>query len=153
MRTPEAFGCGCALFDYDNDGWLDVLLVADPHPLIYRNENGRRFADVTSQTQLSSSHAEDWIGCAVGDYDGDGWLDVLLTGFHRLALLRNAEGDRFEDLTERVGLDPSNHEHWGSSAGWMDLDGDGDLDLVILNYVVFGPESKQYCEPRKGVLS
>ena len=153
MRTPEAFGCGCAMFDYDNDGWLDVLLVAEPHPILYRNEYGQRFADVTSQTRLSNCYADDWIGCAVGDYDGDGWLDVLLTGFHRLTLLHNAGGNRFEDLTEQAGLDPSNHEHWGSSAGWMDLDSDGDLDLVILNYVVFGPESKQYCELSSGVFS
>lgn len=153
MRTPEAFGCGCALFDYDNDGWLDVLLVADPHPVIYRNVHGRRFTDVTSDLRLSNSEANDWIGCAVGDYDADGWLDVLLTGFHRLALLRNAGGNRFEDMTEQVGLDPSNHGHWGASAGWMDLDSDGDLDLVILNYVVFGPDSKQYCELSQGVLS
>lgn len=153
MRAREAFGCGCAFFDYDNDGWLDVLLVADPHAILYRNIQGERFEDVSAEAGLTLTRAEDWIGCAVGDYDGDGWLDLLLTGFHRLALLRNAAGGRFEEVTGQVALDPFNHEHWGSSAGWMDLDGDGDLDLVVLNYVVFGPEVKQYCELHPGVLS
>lgn len=153
MRSTEAFGCGCALLDYDNDGWLDVLLVTEPHAVLYRNVKGERFEDVSNAAGLSLTRADDWIGCAVGDYDGDGWLDLLLTGFHRLALLRNAAGQRFEEVTGQVELDPLNHGHWGSSAGWMDLDSDGDLDLVVLNYVVFGPEVKQYCELHPGVLS
>lgn len=153
MRSPEAFGCGCALLDYDNDGWLDVLLAADPHAVLYRNIKGERFEDVSAEVGLSRIEGNDWIACAVGDYDGDGWLDILLTGFHRLALLRNAAGQKLEDVTGQVELDPFNHGHWGASAGWMDLDRDGDLDLVILNYVVFGPESKQYCELHPGVFS
>ncbi len=153
MRSPEAFGCGCALLDYDNDGWLDVLLVADPRAVLYRNVKGERFEDVSAEIGLSLIEGNDWIACAVGDYDGDGWRDILLTGFHRLALLRNAAGQKFEDVTGQVELDPFNHGHWGASAGWMDLDRDGDLDLVILNYVVFGPESKQYCELHPGILS
>ena len=60
---------------------------------------------------------------------------------------------RFELATEAAGLDAANHGHWGASAGFMDLDGDGWLDLVILNYVVFGPQSQQYCELAPGVLS
>lgn len=153
MRANEAFGCGCATFDFDNDGWQDILLVADPHPVLYRNSGRGTFEDVTAARGLKWQSDADWTGCAIADYDGDGWLDVLLTGFHRLALLRNAEGQRFENVTESTGLDPQNHEHWGSSAGFMDLDGDGWLDLVILNYVVFGPDSKQYCEFERGVLT
>jgi hypothetical protein len=165
MRSPEAFGCGCATFDYDNDGWQDVLLVADPHVRLYHNEGGRRFEEVTESSGLMSSQADwvtasglptplpDWIAAAVGDYDGDGWLDLLLTGFHRLALFKNDGGKAFVDVTTQAGLDPANHEHWGASAGFMDLDGDEYLDLVILNYVVFGPDSKQYCELTTGVLS
>lgn len=152
MRSPEAFGSGCALFDYDADGWVDVLLVADPHPVLYHNIGGKKFEDMTVESGLALADG-DWMGCAVGDYDGDGRLDLLLTGFHRLALFRNADGGRFEEVTGQVELDPWNHGHWGASAGFMDLDNDGDLDLVILNYVVFGPESKQYCELTKGVLS
>ena len=200
MRSPEAFGCGCATLDYDNDGLQDILLVADQHPLLYHNMGGNQFADVTSTCGLMTvkldltdvvisdvegdldrhdrlrddsqststptgefdgDHAEPgqprnesrWTGVAVGDFDGDGWLDVLLSGIHRLALFRNEEGKTFVEVTKQAGLDLTNHGHWGSSAGFMDLDGDAHLDLVILNYVVFGPESKQYCELSPGVLS
>lgn len=152
MRSPEAFGCGCAAFDFNNDGWQDVLLMADPYPHLFQNDGTGHFADVTSSSGLQTLHA-DWTGCAIGDYDGDGWLDALLTGFHQLALLKNQSGIRFENLTSEAGLDPQNHEHWGASAGFMDLDRDGWLDLVILNYVQFGPESKQYCELQPGVKS
>lgn len=153
MRTIDAFGCGCAAFDFDLDGWQDILLVADPHPVLYRNSDGVKFVDVTDSTGLKRTGDDDWTGCAIGDYDGDGWFDVLLTGLHRLALYRNLEGRRFEETTVQAGLAPDNHKHWGASAGFMDLDGNGWLDLVVLNYVVFGPESKQYCELRPGVKS
>lgn len=153
MRTNEAFGCGCAAFDFDNDGWQDILLVADPHPVLYHNLKGTQFVDVTEDTGLKRGGVADWTGCAVGDYDGDGRLDVLLTGFHRLALYRNLAGKRFEETTEQAGLDPANHNHWGASAGFMDLDGDAWLDVVLLNYLEFGPKSKQYCELRPGVRS
>ncbi|HEV3004333.1 MAG TPA: VCBS repeat-containing protein, partial [Pirellulales bacterium] len=127
MRSPEAFGCGCAAFDYDNDGWQDVLLVADPHARLYHNLGGSRFEEVTESVGLLSAQADwvtaaglpaslrDWIGAAVGDYDGDGWLDLLLTGFHRLALFKNDGGKGFIDVTTQAGLDPANHEHWGAS--------------------------------------
>jgi hypothetical protein len=148
MRTNDAFGAGCAAFDADNDGWQDVLLVGEPHPVFYRNEKGR-FTNVTSQTGLDAESAQ-WFGCAVGDYDGDGLLDVLLTGLRRLALYQNLGGCRFKAVTKEAGLDPANRNHWGTSAGFMDLDGDAWLDLVIVNFVEFGPESKQYCEPQPG---
>ncbi len=152
MRSNESFRCGCAAFDFDNDGWQDILLVADPHPQLFRNDGTGHFRNVTSEFGLQSLDA-DWIGCAIGDFDGDGWLDCLLTGFHRLALLRNLRGERFEDVTRSAGLDPQNHDQWGASAGFSDLDLDGWLDLVILNYVQFGPDSKQYCELHPGVKS
>ncbi len=122
----------------------------------------------------------------MGDYDGDGRLDLLLTGYHSLALLRNEEDSgpeigggirpssvlrlpslsapgqhrssvirhpSFRDVTREAGLDPHNRGHWGSSAGFMDLTGSGRLDLVLLNYVVFGPKEPQYCELIQGVRS
>ena len=152
MRSNEAFGCGCAAFDFNNDGWQDVLLVADPHPQLFRNDGAGHFVDVTAESGMTDLSA-DWMGCAIGDYDADGWLDVLLTGFHQIALLRNQFGAKFEDTTVQAGLDPRNHQKWGASAGFMDLDRDGWLDLVILNYVQFGPESKQYCELQPGIKS
>lgn len=165
LRNREAFGRGCAFLDYDGDGWQDVLLVSSPQVRLYRNRTespggassaSRRFEDMTEATGLSRIRG-DWIGCAVGDYDGDGDLDILLTGYHRLALLRNETGAggnrRFTDVTAAAGLDPNNRGHWGSSAGFMDLDGDAALDLVVLNYVIFGPGEKQYCEIAPNVIS
>jgi len=152
LRNLEAFGAGCAFLDYDDDGWQDILLVGQPHVALYHNLRNGRFEDVTARSGLDKTSGH-WFGVAVGDYDGDGRLDILLTGFHRLALLRNVGGGRFVDVTRQAGLDPANGGHWGSSAGFMDLDGSGRLALVIMNYVRFGPKDKQYCELTPGVVS
>ncbi len=152
MTALDAFGAGCAAFDCDNDGWQDVLLVATPHPRLFHNSGGGRFEDVTQESGLTTV-AGHWTGCAIGDYDGDGSLDVLLTGYHQLALYRNVGGLQFQEATDAAGLDRSNNGHWGAGAGFMDLDGDQRLDLVILNYVVYGPDSPQYCEFAPGVKS
>lgn len=151
LKTNETFGSGCAAFDADDDGLQDVLLVAEPHPVLYQNV-GHGFVDVTRRSGLDAQRGA-WYGCAIGDYDGDGGLDVLLTGLDALALYRNAGDFRFELVTEQAGLDPANHHHWGSSAGFMDLDGDAWLDLVVLNFVDFGPHVKQYCEMVPGERS
>ncbi|MSR60157.1 MAG: CRTAC1 family protein, partial [Planctomycetaceae bacterium] len=152
IPIQQTFGSGCAAFDADNDGWQDVLLVGDPHPALFRNEGAARFVNVTSESGLSEIQG-DWTGCAIGDYNGDGLLDILLTGFHRLALYKNLGALRFEAATEKAGLNPDNRDRWGASAGFMDLDGDGWLDLVILNYVVYGPDSTKHCEFKPGVMS
>lgn len=149
MRILEAFGCGCAAFDFDNDGWQDILLMATPHPTMFRNAGNGTFSDITDACGLAEVTAEKWLGCAVGDYDGDGWLDLVLTGYHRLALCRNQEGRRFVEMTSESGLDPTNSGHWATGAGFMDLDGDQWLDLVSLNFVAFGPDSKQFCEDER----
>jgi hypothetical protein len=153
MRINEAFGCGCAVLDIDLDGWHDLLLVADPHPVLYRNDMGKRFVDITQQAGLVRDGNDDWTGCAIGDFNGDGRQDFLLTGIHRLALYRNIDGTRFEEATSDAGLPRDNHGHWGASAGFMDLNNDGWLDLVILNYVAWGPHVKHYCELNDGVKS
>ncbi|MCA1596724.1 MAG: VCBS repeat-containing protein, partial [Chloroflexi bacterium] len=150
LTIGDSMGCGCAFFDFDNDGWQDILLVASPTVRLYHNLHNGHFEDVTHRAGLESVRGE-WRGVAVGDFNGDGRLDLLLTGYHRLALLKNMGGERFVDVTTAAGLDPSNRGHWASSAGFMDLDGDGWLDLVLLNYVDFGPRDRQYCTPRPGI--
>lgn len=150
MRNLEAFGSGCAFLDYDNDGWQDILLVARPCCRLFHNLKNGRFEDVTERSGLAKFQGY-WTGCAVGDVDGDGRLDIVLTGYHCLALLHNDPKKGFLDATSAAGLDPHNHNLWGSSAGFMDLAGKGRMDLVILNYVIFGPREPQYCAPAPGV--
>jgi hypothetical protein len=152
MTAVDAFGSGCGAFDGDNDGWQDVLLVADPFPKLFRNVGDGCFEDVTAGSGLTAVNG-DWTGCAMGDYDGDGLLDVLLTGYHQLALYKNLGGMKFREVTAEAGLDRSNHGNWGASAGFMDLDGDQWVDLVVLNYVIYGPDSQHYCEYAPGVRS
>jgi len=134
LRSLEAFGVGCAFLDYDNDGWQDILLVNKPTVAVFHNQRGR-FANVTKPLGFERFKG-DWKGVAVGDYDGDGWLDVLLTGYRCLALLRNDGGRKFIDATRAAGLSSTNRNHWGSSAGFMDLDANGTLDLVLLNFEI-----------------
>jgi hypothetical protein len=153
MRILEAFGCGCAFLDYDDDCWMDIIFVSRPHPILYHNRGNGTFEDVTASSGLAKLSCDWWTGVAVGDYNGDGRLDLVFTGYRRLALLKNINGKRFVEVTVQAGLDPLNHKHWGSSAGFMDLEGNGRLDLVLLNYVMFGPKEPQYCEIRAGVRS
>jgi hypothetical protein len=152
MRQIEAFGSGCVFFDYDQDGWQDVLFVGDPHVSLFRNCQGRSFRNVTATSGLTVPTG-DWCGCGVADADGDGWLDLFITGYHQLAYFRGTGDGHFVEVTSQAGFDPGNRGHWGSSAGFMDLDGDLDLGLVLLNYVIFGPQVQQYCEPAPGVRS
>ena len=153
MHSPDSFGSGCAFLDYDQDGWMDVICVGDPHVALYRNLQGQRFVNVTAACGLADGAEGNWNGCTVGDYDGNGYPDVLVTGLHALALFRNGGDGRFEDATLEAGFDPGNRGQWGASSGFMELDGDGDLDLVILNYCVFNDQVRQHCELAPGVLS
>lgn len=152
MTILDSIGSGCAAFDADDDGLQDILLLGHPRPVLYRNLGANRFEDVSTGSGLSEAEGI-WMGCAVGDYDGDGRLDLLLTAFHQLALFRNRGGFRFEPVTAAAGLAPHNHDKWGSSAGFMDLDRDGWLDLVVLDYLEFGPGFQQLCEFKEGVKS
>ncbi len=155
---PESMGSGCALFDYDGDGALDLLLVNGAHwpgreaagpaptPRLYRNRGDGRFEDVTEQVGLSFSLYG--MGCAAGDFDGDGDLDLYLTAVGDNRLLRN-DGGRFVDVTARAGVaggrwrseGGKEHPEWSTGAAWVDVDGDGWIDLFVCNYVRWSPET------------
>jgi hypothetical protein len=145
LTILETMGNGCAFFDYDNDGNLDVLLV-DRKLILYKGNGKGRFKDVTQSSGLPvlSGH---FMGCAVGDYDNDGWDDLYISGFRTGLLLRNEGGKTFRDVTKAAGLPL---QQWGTACGFADVDRDGLLDLFVANYVAFGHDPMKYiqrCEP------
>ncbi len=160
----ETMGCGIAWIDYDVDGWPDLFCVqagplppaADPtktHKL-YRNNRDGTFADVTDAVGLNRSGFG--VGCAVGDYDNDGFDDLLVTALGGVALFHNEPdpaapgGRRFADVTAGARLAGTN-PHYGTSCAWGDLDGDRFLDLFVCNYVEIDPANPMVCrDPEKG---
>jgi enediyne biosynthesis protein E4 len=145
LTILQTIGHGGAFLDYDNDGNLDILLV-DTQLTLYRGDGKGQFSERTQSVGLDrlSGH---FLGCAVGDYDNDGYDDLYISGYRSGALLHNENGKRFRDVTRTAGLKP---QPWGTSCGFSDLDGDGLLDLFLCNYVEFGPDPSRYpqrCEP------
>ncbi len=133
---------GVAFFDYDNDGWMDILLVngstlADlksgmcHSSKLYHNNQDGTFTDVTAKSGLA--HCGWGFGVAVGDYDNDGWEDVYITDLKGGKLYHNQHDGTFADVAEKAGV--GNHGQWGTSAAFGDYDNDGYLDLYIANYV------------------
>src|SRR5712672_3593965 len=140
----ETTGTGVAIFDYDNDGWPDILLVngtrlegfpagQGPTSHLYRNNHDGTFTDVTAKSGLA---ATGWgQGVCVGDYDNDGWEDVYITYYGKNRLYHNQSGV-FTEVAEKVGVSGSG-KAWGTGCAWVDYDRDGHLDLMIANYVDF----------------
>jgi hypothetical protein len=137
---PQCVGSGAALFDFDGDGRLDVLLLQNGGPgsgathRLFRQLPDGRFLDVSAGSGLDvDGHG---MGVAVGDVDNDGRPDVFLTEYGRVRLFRNAGGGTFTDVTAAAGLE---NPLWGTSAAFFDYDRDGWLDLVVVNYVDYDP--------------
>jgi hypothetical protein len=133
---PEMVGSGAALFDFDNDGRLDIYLLQNAGPnsqstnRLFRQGPDGRFTDVSAGSGLDiAGHG---MGVAIGDINNDGWLDVLVTEYGRIRLFLNKGNGTFTDVTKEAGLD---NPAWGSSACFVDYDRDGWLDLVVVNYV------------------
>lgn len=135
-------GNGCAFLDYDNSGNVSILLIDTNHVALYKGDGQGHFQDVSHAVGLDKLRGH-FLGCAVGDYDNDGYDDLYLSGYHTGVLLHNEEGQYFRDVTAEAGLKP---QSWGTSCGFADLFGDGRLDLFIANYVKFGVKDRQLCD-------
>jgi hypothetical protein len=147
---PETMGSGACFLDYDNDGWQDILLVnsADwpdhkthrSYPALYHNNRNGTFTDVTRQAGLAVEMYG--MGCAVGDFDNDGFEDVYITAVGNNHLFRNLGNGKFADVTARAGVA---NPGFSTSAIWFDYDNDGKLDLFVSHYVTWSAEKDQYC--------
>ena len=145
-------GGGIALFDYDNDGWLDIFVVngwglkdfpkgEEPTNHLYRNNRNGTFTDVTEKAGLVR---HGWgQGVCVGDYDNDGNLDLFVTYYGRNVLYHNNGNGTLTDVTRESGL-LQPEEHWNTGAAFLDYNRDGHLDLFVSNYVDFEYGTKLY---------
>ena len=178
---PETMGGGVALFDFDNDGDLDLFFtngarLGDPMPSgqkpdktdakyrnrLFRNDGAWKFTDVTAKGRLADSGTGYGMGTAVGDFDNDGFRDLYLTNYGRNVLYRNRGDGTFEDVTMKAGVAASG---WSASAGFFDYNNDGKLDLFVCRYLDWTfdksvpcgekPGTRAYCHPDtfKGVTS
>ena len=149
---PETMGGGVAFLDFDGDGAADLLFVngrdwpwrdgAKPGRAValYRNDGRGHFTDATAGSGLDANFYG--MGAAVGDYDNDGRVDVLITGVGENHLFRNLGSGKFEDVSARAGL-VNEPTRWSTSAAFVDYDTDGRLDLFICNYVKWSREIDQ----------
>lgn len=148
---PETLGSGCAFLDYDADGWQDILLVNSMdwpgHKTqkstlkLYKNNRNGTFTDVTRAAGLETELYG--MGVAVGDYNNDGFPDVLITCVGQNRLFQNTGKGTFVDVTKKSGL--LGRQAFSTSALWFDYDRDGLLDLFVCNYVNWSPEHDVFC--------
>ncbi len=147
----ESLGGGTAVLDYDLDGRLDVFFTGGGKyegkkilglpAALYRNTEDLSFQQVTVSADLAGdplySH-----GCHAGDFDNDGFPDLLVTGYGKLLLFHNQGDGTFVEMAQQAKLD---NKLWSSSAGWGDFNSDGLLDLYVCNYVNWSFENHPYC--------
>jgi enediyne biosynthesis protein E4 len=148
---PETLGSGCAFLDYDRDGWQDILLINGRdwpgHKKrrttlrLYHNNGNGTFTDVTARAGLDVEMYG--MGVAVGDYNNDGFPDILITCVGQNRLFRNTGKGTFVDVTSISGF--GKREGFSTSALWFDYDRDGLLDLFVCNYVKWSPEHDVFC--------
>ena len=162
----ETMGGGVALFDYDNDGRLDIFFtngakLSDPMPddgmpdkadpkywnRLFRQQDDGTFVDVTEKAGLTGMPQNAYgMGAAAADYDNDGFTDVYVTNFGSNTLYRNNGDGTFSDVTARAGVAAGG---WSASAGFFDADNDGDLDLFVTRYVEWSFKGNRYCGEKK----
>jgi hypothetical protein len=163
-HLPETVGAGCAFFDYDNDGWMDLYLVnsgvsdfytpaTPPRNALYHNNHDGTFSDVTDRAGVAGGRFG--MGVAAGDYDGDGWKDLYVTSYGLNILYRNNGNGTFTDVTNKAGVAAPG---WSTCAVWFDYDNDGKLDLFVSSFVYYDKSlnilctddlsRRYYCIPR-----
>ena len=150
----ESAGQGCAWFDYNNDGLLDLYVLSgrylegvtdhskpdgkDATNHLYRNNGDGTFTDVTDTAGVPGKGFA--MGVTVGDYDNDGYEDIYVTNWNSSILYHNNGDGTFTDVTEKAGVQ---NNHWGIGAAFVDYDRDGKLDLFVGNYLKFDPKVKK----------
>jgi enediyne biosynthesis protein E4 len=169
-HAPETMAGGVAVFDYNNDGKLDIFFTngADLKTLkkdspnyynrLFENDGKGHFTDVTDKAGLKGTGYD--TGVAIGDYDNDGYEDIFLAGVYHDTLYHNNGDGTFTDVTAKAGLNKTDPEYgplWSVAAAWIDVNNDGLLDLVVINYlkwdfsnepVCAGFGHNDYCHPK-----
>jgi len=170
-HAPETMAGGVAIFDYNNDGKLDIFFTngADIKTLkksspkysnrLFENDGTGHFKDVTAKAGLAGTGYD--TGVAIGDYDNDGYEDIFVGGVHRNTLYHNNGDGTFTDVTAKAGLsskpDPEYGPLWSVGGAWVDVNNDGLLDLLVVNYLQWDGDKEpvcldnghqEYCHPR-----